>query len=42
MIKETLHSSREKLERINPYLVLPQDLPVKLLLLHGLKDVVID
>lgn len=42
IIKETLHSSREKLERVNPYLVLPQDLPIKLLLLHGLEDAVID
>ena len=41
VIKETLHSSREKLERIDPYLVLPQDLPIKLLLLHGLEDAVI-
>jgi hypothetical protein len=42
IIKETLHSSREKLEKINPYLVLPRDLPVKLLLLHGLEDAVIN
>jgi hypothetical protein len=42
MIKDTLNSSREKLEKINPYLVLPQDLPIKLLLLHGLEDAVID
>jgi dipeptidyl aminopeptidase/acylaminoacyl peptidase len=42
LIKESLNSSREKLESINPYLVLPQELPVKLLLLHGLEDAVID
>ena len=42
MIKDTLHSSQEKLERVNPYLVLPESLPVKLLLLHGLEDAVID
>ncbi|CFW92793.1 Putative hydrolase [endosymbiont DhMRE of Dentiscutata heterogama] len=41
LVKETLHSSQEKLERINPYLVLPQNLPIKLLLLHGLQDAVI-
>jgi hypothetical protein len=41
MIKEILHSSREKLEKVNPYLVLPHDLPIKLLLLHGLEDAVI-
>jgi hypothetical protein len=41
MIKNTLNSSQEKLEKINPYLVLPQDLPLKLLLLHGLQDAVI-
>jgi hypothetical protein len=41
MIKNTLNSSQEKLEKINPYLVLPQDLPIKLLLLHGLQDAVI-
>ena len=42
LIKETLNSSQQKLEKINPYLVLPQNLPIKLLLLHGLEDVVID
>jgi hypothetical protein len=42
IIKETLHSSREKLEKINPYSVLPQDLPIKLLLLHGLEDAIIN
>ena len=41
MIKETLHSSREELEKVNPYSVLPQNLPIKLLLLHGLEDAVI-
>lgn len=41
VIKEILHSSQEELEKVNPYLVLPQDLPVKLLFLHGLEDVVI-
>lgn len=41
IIKETLRSSREKLEKVNPYLSLPQDLPIKLLLLHGLEDAVI-
>ena len=42
IIKETLHSSREELVKVNPYLVLPQVLPIKLLLLHGLEDAVID
>jgi hypothetical protein len=42
LIKEFLHSSREKLEKINPFLALPQDLPIKLLFLHGLDDAVID
>ena len=42
MIKENLNSTHERLAKINPFLVLPQHLPVKLLLLHGLKDVVID
>ncbi|CAH1755894.1 1408_t:CDS:2 [Entrophospora sp. SA101] len=29
-------------KKLNPYLVLPQDLPIKLLLFHGLEDAVID
>ncbi|WNE40752.1 MAG: 2-succinyl-6-hydroxy-2,4-cyclohexadiene-1-carboxylate synthase [Mycoplasmataceae bacterium] len=41
LIKEFLCSSREKLEKINPYSTLPQNLPIKLLLLHGLEDGVI-
>jgi len=42
IITEKLHSTREKLEKISPYLALPQQLPIKLLLVHGLQDVVIN
>ncbi|MCE8163567.1 MAG: alpha/beta fold hydrolase [Candidatus Moeniiplasma glomeromycotorum] len=42
LIKEKLYSTKEKLEKINPYLVLPRDLPIKLLLLHGLQDSLLD
>ncbi|MEG7978897.1 MAG: hypothetical protein NY202_03170 [Mollicutes bacterium UO1] len=42
LIKGTLNSSQQRLEKINPYLVLPQNLPIKVLLLHGLEDAVIN
>ena len=42
IITEKLLSAREKLEKISPYLVLPQQLPVKLLLVHGLEDAVVN
>lgn len=41
IVKEVLLSSQEKLEKINPYSTLPQNLPIKLLFLHGLEDKVI-
>lgn len=42
IIKEVLHTSHSKLEKVNPFLSLPQELPIKLLLLHGLKDSFLD
>lgn len=42
IIHEVLNSSQEKLEKVNPFLTLPQKLPIKLLLLHGLKDSFLD
>jgi pimeloyl-ACP methyl ester carboxylesterase len=42
IVKEFLNSSWDKLEKVNPFLVLPQQLPVKLLLLHGLEDSVLN
>lgn len=42
MIRETLHSTQDQLERVNPLLSLTHQLPVKLLLLHGLDDAVLD
>ena len=42
LIRESLKTSRKNLEKINPYLSLPQQLPIKLLLIHGLEDVIIN
>ncbi|CAG8440131.1 11514_t:CDS:10 [Ambispora leptoticha] len=42
MVKELLNSSYDKLEKVNPFMVLPQQLPIKLLLLHGLEDSMLD
>ncbi|KLL02511.1 MAG: alpha/beta hydrolase family protein [Mycoplasmataceae bacterium RC_NB112A] len=42
LIRETLHTTREQLEKVNPLLSLPHQIPVKLLFLHGLDDMVID
>jgi hypothetical protein len=42
IVKELLSSSYDKLEKVNPFLALPQRLPIKLLLLHGLEDSVLD
>ena len=41
LIRETLRTTREQLEKVNPLLSLPHQIPVKLLLLHGLDDMVI-
>ncbi|MCE8163078.1 MAG: alpha/beta fold hydrolase [Candidatus Moeniiplasma glomeromycotorum] len=42
LIHESLRATQSQLEKINPLLDLPHRLPVKLLLLHGLDDEVID
>ncbi|CAI2172092.1 12612_t:CDS:2 [Funneliformis geosporum] len=42
MVKEFLHTSYDKLEKVNPFLNLPQQLPIKILLLHGLEDSMLD
>ena len=42
IVKEFLNSSYDRLEKVNPFLALPQQLPIKLLLLHGLEDSMLD
>lgn len=42
VINELLNTSHSKLEKVNPFLSLPQELPIKLLLLHGLNDNFLD
>jgi hypothetical protein len=42
LINETLNTSYEELEKNNLLMALPAILPLKLLLIHGLQDTVID
>jgi hypothetical protein len=42
MIRDILKTTHENLLRINVLLSLPQKLPIKLLLIHGLDDLVIN
>lgn len=42
IVREVFNSSHSKLEKVNPFLSLPQELPTKLLILHGLKDSFLD
>lgn len=42
IVKEFLHTSYDKLEKVNPFLSLPQHLPIKILILHGLEDSMLD
>ena len=42
MVREVLNTSYSELEKVNPILVLSQELPLKILFLHGLSDAVVD